>query len=109
MSSNNYGVFGKKFSLEGAFRVLRIETFPSENLDHEDVTECGVLTVSSDLKTMMSMATSLRFVDFGNGLMGLYAECAEFHFCVVPEDTQDATTEPKPGFHLENSDKEDIF
>jgi hypothetical protein len=109
MSSNNYAVFGKKFSLEGAFRVLRMENFPSEHLDHEDVAECGVLTVSSELKAMISMATSLRFVDFGNGLMGLYAECAEFHFCVVPEETQETLTEPRSGFHSENFDKEDIF
>lgn len=109
MSPNNYAVFGNKFSLEGAFRVLRMETFPSDNLNHEDVAECGVLTVSSDLKAMMSVATSLRFVDFGNGLMGLYAECAELQFCVVPEETQETITEPKPGSHSENSDKEDIF
>ena len=106
MSSNNYAVFGENFSLEGAFRVLRMETFPSANLDYDEVAECGVSTHSGELRELIAKANSLRFADFGNGLRGVYAQCAEFHFCVVPEVTQETITEPKPKCHSEHSDEE---
>jgi hypothetical protein len=48
-------------------------------------------------------------VDFGNGLLGVYAERSDFHFCVVPEHEQQATREHNREFHADDLDKEDIF
>jgi hypothetical protein len=74
MSSNNYAVFSGPLNLTGTFRVLRMRTFPSENLDYDEVAEGGVLTNSNELSALIANADCLRFADFGNGLRGLYAE-----------------------------------
>jgi hypothetical protein len=109
MTSLNYGVFGKPFNLEGAFRVLRMESFPSENLDYDEVAECGTATSASELRALIAMAKSLQFVDFGNGLIGLHAECDGFMFCVVPEFGESGITEDQRPTQLENSDDEEPF
>ena len=109
MSSNNYAVYGKQFSLEGNFRVLRMTDSRSEPpLDYEEV-ECAAKTNSSELKALIGTANILQFVDFGNGLSGLFAECDGFMFCVVPEFGESGTKEPDRGAHSESSDTEDIF
>ena len=109
MSSNNYAVYGNKFSLEGAFRVLRMTDSRSEpNLDYEDV-ECSTKANLGELRALIAIAQSLQIVDFGNGLRGLYAECADFHFCVVPELKDTETTEHQRPTQLEDSDDEEPF
>jgi len=109
MSSNNYAVYEKRFSLEGTFRVLRMTNSRSEPpLDYEEV-ECATKATSGELKSLIATAHSLQFVDFGNGLRGLYAECDGFQFCVVPELEESGITEHQRPTQLENSDEEDIF
>jgi hypothetical protein len=109
MSSNNYAVYGNKFSLEGTFRVLRMTDSRSEPpLDYEEV-ECATKANSSELRALITTAQSLQFVDFGNGLRGLYAECDGFQFCVVPELEESKTTEHQRPTQLEDSDDEEPF
>ncbi len=109
MSSNNYAVYGKGFSLEGNFRVLRMTDSPSEPpLDYEEV-ECATKTNSSELKALIGTANILQFVDFGNGLSGLFAECDGFLFCVVPVLGESVTTEHQRPAQLEHSDDEEPF
>jgi hypothetical protein len=108
MGSLNYGVFGKPFNLQGTFRVLRLKSLPSENLYYDEVAESGVSTNSHELKVLIATAQSLQFVDFGNGLVGIYGECDGFHFCAVSTQ-RSATTEHERDFIPENLDKEEIF
>lgn len=109
MGSLNYGVFGKPFSLEGAFRVLRMESLPSGNFYYDEVAECGAATNATDLRALIAKANSLRFVDFGNGLIGLHGECDGFMFCVVREFGESGITEEQRPTQLENSDEEEPF
>jgi hypothetical protein len=106
MGSLNYGVFGPKFSLEGAFRVLRMESFPSGTFYFDEILECGTLIDSHELKALITTAESLQFVDFGNGLLGIYGECEGFHFCATYEHKKSVTTAPVAS---EKSDRGDIF
>jgi hypothetical protein len=109
MSSNNYAIYGKRFSLEGTFRVLRMTDSRSEPpLDYEEV-ECATKANSSGLRALIAKANYLRIADFGNGLLGLYAECDDSHFCAVREHTQPGVTEEEREFHSEHLDGEDIF
>jgi hypothetical protein len=109
MTSLNYGVFGKPFNLEGTFRVLRMESLPSENLYYDEVAECGAATNANELRPLIAMAKSLQFVDFGNGLIGLHAECDGFMCCVVPEFKESGITDDQRPPQSENSDDEEIF
>ena len=109
MTSLNYGVFGKPFSLEGAFRVLQMESLPSGNFYYDEVAEFGAATNANELRPLIAMAKSLKFVDFGNGLIGLHAECDGFMFCVVPELEESGIREDQRPTQLENSDDEEIF
>jgi hypothetical protein len=52
-----------------------------------DLEDCGTPVNSRDLKELIATARSLRFADFGNGFTGLYAECDDFHFCAIPEES----------------------
>jgi hypothetical protein len=103
----NYGVFGKPFNLQGRFRVLRMKRLPSEKFYYEEVAECGVPTNTNELKSLIATAQTLQIVDFGNGLLGIYAEGKELHFCVVPELRESRTDQQPTPF--ESSDQEDIF
>ena len=107
MSSNNYAVYGQRFSLEGTtFRVLRMTDSRSEPpLGYEEV-ECATKANLSELRALITTAQSLQTVDFGNGLRGLYAECADFHFCVVAELNDAETTEHQRPTQI---DDEEIF
>jgi hypothetical protein len=107
MSSLNYAAFGQRFSLEGAFRVLRKTDFPSEPLYYDEVVDCGTVTSETELRALVAQANCLRMADFGNGLRGIYGECADFNFCVVPAPEHRAITDPKPVCHTEESDKEE--
>jgi hypothetical protein len=107
MGSLNYGAFGPKFNLQGMFRVLRMKSLPSGNLYYDEVAECGVSTDSNELKALIATAQTLQIVDFGNGLLGIYAEGKELHFCVVPELRESRTDQQPTPF--ESSDQEDIF
>jgi hypothetical protein len=60
-----------------------MKSLPSENLYYDEVLECGKLNNSYELKVLIATAQSLQFVDFGNGLVGIYGECDGFHFCAV--------------------------
>jgi hypothetical protein len=71
----------------------------------DEVVECGVLTNSHELRVLIAKANRLRCADFGNGLLGLFIESDELAFYVVPERTQQATTE-HTGFHAENNDQQ---
>jgi hypothetical protein len=109
MGSLNYGVFGKPFNLQGTFRVLRMKNLPSKILYYDEVAESGFSTDSNELKALIAIAQSLQFVDFGNGLSGIYARCDGFHFCAVHEHKESAIRRPERDFIPENLDKEDIF
>jgi|ERR1700733_1258524 len=109
MGSNNYAVYGPRFSLEGVFRILCITGSRSEPpLDYEEV-ECATKATSSELRALIETAYSLQYVDFGNGLRGIYGEGNGFVFCVVPELEESGITEDQRPTQLENSDPEDIF
>ena len=108
MSSNNYAIFGPRFGLEGSFRVLRMKSLPSEGY-YDEVEECGVSTNLADLRALVATAQSLQFVDFGNGLRGLYDERDGFHFCAVSECQKPGIQASELGLHSENLDEEDIF
>jgi hypothetical protein len=105
MGSNNYAVFGPKLNLEGIFRVLRMKSLPSETLYYDEVAECGVPTNSLELKALIATAQSLQFVDFGNGLVGIYGECDGFQFCAVYEQKELVMTLPVTS---EKSDRGDL-
>jgi hypothetical protein len=109
VSSNNYAVYGPRFSLEEAFRVLRMKSLPSGNFYYDEIAECGVVTSASELKSLIGTAHSLQFVDFGNGLTGLHAECDGFMFCAVPEFKESGMKVPERGTHSESFDPEEIF
>src|SRR5580704_6570019 len=98
MGSNNYAVFGPKLNLDGTFRVLRMKTLPSEHLYYDEVAECGVSTNSLELKALIAIAQSLQFVDFGNGLLGIYAEGRDLHFCAIREPERSAISKPERDF-----------
>jgi hypothetical protein len=109
VSSNNYAVYGKRFSLEGTFHVLRMTGYRSEPpLDYEEV-ECATKATSSELRALIAIARTVQDVDFGNGLRGIYGECDGFVFCVVPDREESGVTEDQWRTQLENSDPEDIF
>jgi hypothetical protein len=76
---------GNHSAFRGTFRVSRMQSLPSRNLYYDEVADCGVSTNSTDLRALIVTAQSLHFVDFGNGLPGICAECYDLHFCVVPE------------------------
>ena len=105
MSSLNYAIFSEPFNLDGTFRVLRMTGFPTEPFYYDEVAECGTATNATQLTELIATANSLRFADFGNGLLGVYGECSDFHFCAVPEHT----TEHKGEFLTETLNQEDIF
>jgi len=110
MSSNNYAVYGKRLSLEGTFRVLRMaDAHPEPPLDYDEVDECGAATNANELRSLIAMAKSLQFVDFGNGLIGLHAECDGFMFCVVPELGESGPTDDQRPPQSENADQEEVF
>jgi len=110
MTSLNYAIFGKPFTLQGTFRVLlRMTPFHLDRLDYDEVAECGAATSASELRKLIAKASSLQFVDFGNGLIGLHGECSDFHFCAVPEQEEPVGMEPNRGVDSENSNPEDIF
>lgn len=109
MTSLNYAIFSERFNLAGNFRVLRRTGFPSEPLYYDEVVDCGTATSETELRALVAQANCLRMADFGNGLRGIYGECADFHFCVVPAPEHRAITEPKPVCHTEETDEEDIF
>ena len=100
---------GNHSAFRGTFRVSRMQSLPSRNLYYDEVADCGVSTNATDLRTLISTAQSLQFVDFGNGLTGICAVSDEFTVCAVPDLEESGMKEPKPGFHSDNSDQEDIF
>jgi hypothetical protein len=105
MSSNNYAVLGQKFNLQGSFLVVRMEDFQSEMPDLLDIEDGGISTHPRELKALIAEANSLQFVDFGNGHIGLFAECPEFAFCAVRGQERSVGSEPKPEFRSASDDE----
>jgi hypothetical protein len=109
MASNNYAVLGPSFDLTRMFRVLRIEGSHPDPVDYNEVSEGGTPTNSTGFKGLIATASALRFVDFGNGLIGLFLQCGDCQVFVVDENDGPAMMNPNPGAHPEPLDPEEIF